>query len=66
MPVTKTRDFNLPIAEFDMPLSEALAILLSPTEIRVGDSWSIQTLGDRLVFTRKRAVIPNNGNGQGP
>jgi hypothetical protein len=63
MPVTKTRDVNLPMAEFDMPLSEALIILLPASELRAGDNWSIHTLGNRLVFTRQRAAIPNNGQG---
>lgn len=59
MAAAKIRDRNIPIADFEMPLSDALALLLSPSEVQGGDNWHIQTVGDRLVFTRERAAIPN-------
>lgn len=59
MAAAKIRDRNIPVAEFEMPLADALELLLLPSEIRAGDNWHIQTVGDRLVFTRERAAIPN-------
>lgn len=63
MPAAKTRDNSHPIAEFEMPLSEALALLLPPGQVQSGDNWQIHTTGAVVTLTRQRAAVPNQGQG---
>lgn len=59
MPANKVRDRSIPIAEFEMPLSEALALLLPPGQVQQGDNWQIHTTGNVVTLTRERASVPN-------
>lgn len=59
MAATKVRDRSIPIAEFEMPLSAALALLLPPNQVLPGDNWSIHTTGDVVTLSRTRAEVPN-------
>jgi hypothetical protein len=68
MAAAKIRDRSIPIAEFEMPLSEVLALLLPPGQVLLGDNWTIYTTGDTVTLTRVREGVPNpwQGQGQGP
>lgn len=59
MAAAKIRDRSIPIAEFEMPLADALALLLPPGQVQQGDDWSISVAGDTLRLTRERAGTPN-------
>lgn len=59
MAAAKVRDRNIPIAEFELNLSDALSLLLPPGQILPGDNWSIYTTGDTVTITRTRASTQN-------
>lgn len=62
MAATKRRDVQHPQADFDMLLSEALALLLDANDVLPNDRWHFQVDGDFLKITRSRAPI-DRGNG---
>lgn len=55
MAATKRRERKFPQAEFDMPLSDAVASLLDPQDVAPGDAWHFHVDGDVLRITRTRA-----------
>ena len=59
---TKVRDRSIPIADYTMPLAEALAVLLPPGEFRLGDVWSLSVSGDTLEFQRVGPEVANQGS----
>jgi hypothetical protein len=61
MAAAKIRDRSIPIAEFEMPLADALALLLPPGQVQPGDTWTIHTTGPVVTLTRERAAVPNQG-----
>lgn len=66
MALNKIRDASLPVAQFNMPLSEALALLIPPNERgNPNETWHLQVVGNTLFLTRERAEIPNGAQGQG-
>lgn len=63
MAAQKKKDRKFPQAEFDMPLADAIAELISPSEIDEGDQWHFHVEGETLLITRIRAPedVPGNG-----
>ena len=61
MAAAKVRDRSIPIAEFEMPLADALALLLPPGQVQQGDVWIVTSAGDTLELQRIRAEAPNQG-----
>lgn len=52
----KTKDRKFPQAQFEIPLAEAVALLIRPNQIDAGDEWSFHVSGDVLQITRIRAA----------
>jgi hypothetical protein len=67
----KVRDSRFPRAVFEVPIDEAVALLIRSNQIETGDEWSFHVSGDVLQITRTRAPIedpidPENASaGQG-
>lgn len=59
MAATKVRDRSIPLAEFEMPLADALVLLLPPGQVQQGDNWQIHQTGNIVTLTRERASVPN-------
>jgi hypothetical protein len=51
----KTRDRKFPQAEFEIPIADAVGLLLRARDVAVGDIWHFQVDGDVLKITRSRA-----------
>ena len=56
----KKRDRKFPQAEFEILLTDAVALLIRANQIAAGDRWQFRTEdrieGETLVITRTRAV----------
>jgi hypothetical protein len=52
----KTKDRKFPQTEFEMPLAEAVALLIAANQIEPDDRWSFHVSGGVLQITRIRAT----------
>lgn len=57
MAATKIKAHRLPRAEFEIPLADALALLLRTQDVAPGDGWDFRIYLDTLRITRNRAPI---------
>lgn len=52
----KTKDRKFPQAQFEIPLADAVSLLINQNQIQPGDVWSFHVSGDVLQITRTRAT----------
>jgi hypothetical protein len=50
----KVRDRRMPQTDFEMPLAEAVGLLMRTRDIEPGDTWLFQVDGDTLRIFRSR------------
>lgn len=53
----KVRDSRFPRAVFEVPVADAVALLIRANQIEPGDEWAFHVSGDQLQITRTRAPI---------
>lgn len=53
----KVRDSRFPRAVFEVPVVDAVSLLVRADQIEQGDEWAFHVSGDVLQITRTRAPI---------